>query len=397
MTSRSLTFDPIVLAFVAGVTLGTAAPKLSKWFRSLNKLDQARARLYGIVGEGFTGALILTGDKLGLYEILYQTGPVTPESLARKTGWSERWLLEWLSQSAAAGICSYSPKTNEFHLKSEYARLLRDPMKSKDSVVGLFTVTNALQSRSSDAARAITTGIGVDYDHGDDIIVGMDRQMWNYFQNKFIDETILPIKIPSTGKSLTELLENGIAVADVGCGCGASTVAMARRFPKSRFYAYELSLRSLVAIEERAVSMKLDNVIVCDVSKRSVGDGPDACDGEQFGFVYAHDVLHDMTHPRDLIRDVKMRLSPDGCWIVVDDMCGNSTAENLKRPSAATLLGFSCLLCLASATTSKDGEGLGTMGLGKKLASKWMKQAGFAHCIPFLLPSLPENQGFLIA
>mmetsp|Transcript_11685 Transcript_11685/g.22391 ORF Transcript_11685/g.22391 Transcript_11685/m.22391 type:complete len:398 (+) Transcript_11685:68-1261(+) len=397
MTSRSLTCSPTVLAFVAGVTLGVGAAKLSKLIRSPNKLDRARKRLYGIVGEGFTGALILTGDKLGLYEILYQTGSTTADSLARRTGWSERWLLEWLSQSAAAGICSYSPKTNEFHLKSEYASLLRDPMKSKDSVVGLFTVTNALQSRSSDTAQAIMTGIGVEYDHGDDIIVGMDRQNWNYFQNKFIDEILLPTKIPSTGKPLAELLEKGSAVADVGCGCGASTVAMARRFPKSRFYAYELSRRSLAAIEKRLAVMKLNNIVVCDVSKRSVGDGPDVCDGEQFGFVYAHDVLHDMTHPRELIKDVKKRLSPDGCWIAIDGICGNSTAENLRRSHATTSFGFSCLLCLASATSSKDGEGLGTMGLSKALTSKWMKDAGFTHCIPFLPPSLPENQGYLIA
>lgn len=386
------------MAFAAGVTLGAVASKSStKWLRSFNKLDQARERLYRIVGEGFTGALILTGDKLGLYEILYQTGPTTAESLARRTGWSERWLLEWMSQMSAVGICSYSPTTNEFHLKSEYASLLRDPMKSNDSVVGLFTVTNTLQSRSSQTAEAIMTGIGVDYDHGEDVIVGMDRQNWNYFQNQFIDETIVPAKIPSTGRPLTELLECGIAVADVGCGCGASTVAMARRFPESRFYAYELSRNSLATLEARIVSMKLNNIIVCDASKRSIGDGPDVCDGEHFGFVYAHDVLHDMTHPRDLIKGVKKRLSPDGCWIVVDIICGDSTAENLRMSTATTSLGFSCLLCLSSSTSSKDGEGLGTMGFGKNLANQWMKDAGFTYCITFLLPSLPENQGFLIA
>ena len=262
--------------------------------------------------------------------------------------------------------------------------------------MGVFTVSSALQTRASATARAITTGIGVDYDHrGDDLIVGIDRKNWNYFQYKFIDEVIAPIKIPSTGRSLIELLEQGTAVADIGCGCGASTVAMALRFPKSRFYAYELSDISLAAIQKRVDVMKIKNIVVCDIRKRGVGQGPDG-PATKFGFAHTHDVLHDMTQPRDLIKDVKKVLASDGCWVVVDVKCGNSTAENLRMSSARVGMGFSCLLCLSSATSQPGGEGLGTMGLSKKLAAKWMHEAGFQHCNPFSIPSLPDNQGYVI-
>jgi SAM-dependent methyltransferase len=170
---------------------------------------------------------------------------------------------------------------------------------------------------------------------------------------------------------------------------------MAVKFPKSRFYAYEISPRSLDVIRKRVKDFDLKNLIVCDVTQRGVGDGPDAPHTD-FGFVYAHDVLHDMTTPRALIADVKKRLAPGGCWIIVDVVCGGSTAENLRMSSAPTKLGFSCLLCLSSAMSTADGEGLGTMGFSIGLAQQWMKEAGFAHCVPIKFPSLPDNQGFLV-
>lgn len=403
--SPSVVVVVVVLgAFAAGVALGVSAVGVTRLRRRRRRDDAAvspeeraaRARLWRIVGESFTGALIVTGDELDLYEILHDAGPVTPAALANDTGWSERWLLEWLSQMTAAGICAYREQTNEFRLKTEYAKLLRDPDKSRDSLVGLFAMSNALQTRTGATAQAIKTGIGVDYDFGEDVITAMDRKNRNYFEYKFFDEILDGTRIPSTGRSLVESLEEGIAVADIGCGCGASTIAMARRFPKSRFHAYEISPRSLALLKRRVTAMGLDdgNIRVCDVSDTSVADGPD--DREQFDFVYTHDVLHDMPYPRELIRQVRRSLSATGCWIIVDVKCGKNTAENLRIPSALISMGSSCLLCLASATSLCDGEGLGTLGFHKELARKWMNEAGFHHCIPFAIPSLPDNQGFLV-
>jgi hypothetical protein len=209
---------PVTLAFAAGLSVGLALVQLAARFRRPDKINAARGRLWNIVGESFSGALILTGDQLDLYELLFQAGPITALVLAKKTGWSERFLLEWLSQSAAAGILTYNETSDEFAIKEEYAQLLRDPSKAEESMVGLFTMSNALVGRASALTKAIQTGVGVDYDFGDDVTGGIDRKNWNYFHNKFSDEVLAKTTIPSTGRSLLAMLEEGIAVADVGCG-----------------------------------------------------------------------------------------------------------------------------------------------------------------------------------
>ena len=247
--------------------------------------------------------------------------------------------------------------------------------------------------------QAIQKGRGVGYDFGEeDVCVAIDRKNGNFFRNHLVDAVLATIVVPKTGRSLINLLDAGIHVADVGCGCGTSTIAMAKRFPKSTFYAFESSPRSLFLIEQNVQQAKLTNVVVCDVAKRTVGDGPDVTNPKsRFGFVYAHDVLHDMTQPQELIADVQDRLSPEGCWVIVDIDCSESATDNLKRKNAATLYGFSCLLCLSMATSEAGGKGLGTCGFSPTLAKKWTEKAGFSYFSKFDVAMLPYNACYLVA
>ena len=103
---------------------------------------------------------------------------------------------------------------------------------------------------------------------------GIDRKNCNFFRNKLIPETISKVKIPSTGRPLQELLQSGINIAEIGCGKGASTIAMAKAFPKSRIYAFEASARELDAMKKNVQNERLSNVTVCDGAKHSLADGP---------------------------------------------------------------------------------------------------------------------------
>jgi 2-polyprenyl-3-methyl-5-hydroxy-6-metoxy-1,4-benzoquinol methylase len=235
-----------------------------------------------------------------------------------------------------------------------------------------------------------------------------------------IDDVLPTIVIPQSTNHhrlfLIERLESGINVADIGCGYGASTISMAKNFPKSKFYAFESSESALNAIRHAVRQNQLDNVVVCDVSERTVADGPDTSsngnNNEQqlrqilssklsdtcFDFVYAHDVLHDMTNPRRLIQDVKKRLEPNhGCWFIVDINCKATIEENINQPKAAMLYAFSCLLCLSNSTSTPDGEGLGTCGFPPTLAKEWMMNAGFQHFEKIQVSALPYNACYLIA
>ncbi len=389
------------LAFAAGTAVGSIALHVYSRRRAINKgtsLEKARAHLWKIVEYSFTGALLYSGDKLHLYDTLTDAGPITAEELAKHTGFSERWLFEFFAQATAAGFCEYDTN-GKFKLKPEYSLLLQSPERSRDSLAGLMQALNALVSRANATAHSIQTGIGVDYDYHidshrgkDDVIQGIDRKNRNWFQNHLVKDVIERVTVPATNKHLVQVLERGANVADVGCGCGSSTIALATSFPNSHIFAYELSPESLRVMRERIQQLKLQNVTVCDVKERGMEEGP------EFDFVYAHDLLHDMTNPRALIRQVRQRLSETGCWVIVDVDCHGSLQDNLTKThsSAATFLGFSCLLCLASSTSEAGGEGLGTLGFHKELAQKWMKEAGFAHFETMTIKSLPTNSCFIV-
>jgi hypothetical protein len=49
------------------------------------------------VGALLSGAMVVIGDKLGLYRAMAGTGSVTSGELAARTGTAERYIREWLS------------------------------------------------------------------------------------------------------------------------------------------------------------------------------------------------------------------------------------------------------------------------------------------------------------
>ena len=430
---RSFSISTLI-AFVAGTVAGAFLVSRRQQSRRPRRHDcTAEEHLWQIVAHSFTAALLNVGDKLRIYDVLWKKGPMTAQQLAASSSssshnrWSERFVKEFLCQMTAAGICRYSEHNQTFSLPVEYAELLcsqRDDetVFSKLSIAGMFPYLLALLKRSEAVVvRGIETGIGVDYDWTNDIdgdntrssnnnnnsegIIQreMDRKNRPWYEAHLLKEIIETILVPSYEKSkrsLVDLLEQGVNAAYVGCGSGASTLVLARRFPKSHFYAFESSQKAIEILNERIRTEKVTNVTVCNANEWTVGDGPHPGQDNKsnmFSFVYSHDVLHDMTHPRELIRDVRKRLEPDGCWVIVDVECYECLSRNLQRPDAEQLYGFSCLLCLPCSTTTPDGEGLGTLGLTASLLYKWTSEAGFAQFEQHTIPSAPLNTCFVVA
>lgn len=386
----------LAFAFAAGAAVGSIA---LAYFTASKKEDaglKAEKHLTKIVEYSFTGGLIRIGDELKLYDTLWESGPSTAAELAQKMDCSERWLMEILSQATAAGICVYF--FGKFCLKPEYAHLLRDPNKSKRSMQGIFQVIPSLLMRTEGIVNAVKTGIGFDYDFGQDVTSAIDRKNYNWFQNNMLDDVLCRVIAPRTSRSLVDMLEEGITVADIGCGFGSSTVAMAKRFPNSKFYAYEASQRSILKMQERFEEEKLDNVTAYNAANRSIGEGPPGGNGK-FDFVYAHDVVHDMTQPRQALKEIKKVLSPDGVLVIIDVKCSDSLKDNIGREDAALLFGYSCLLCLPCGCSSKSGDGaaLGTCGFPEKLARKWSKEDGFEFFQTMEIESLPANSCYIVA
>src|SRR4029078_9689043 len=91
------------------------------------KLEAFVFRAVDEVGATLNAALVVMGDKLGLYKALAGAGPLTPTELAERTGQAERYVREWLNQQAAGGYVEYDPETGRYTLPPEQTIALADP------------------------------------------------------------------------------------------------------------------------------------------------------------------------------------------------------------------------------------------------------------------------------
>src|SRR5213079_689841 len=90
------------------------------------KLDAFMGKMLGDMGAAASAALVLIGDKLGLYKALAAGGPVTPTALAQKTKTTERYVREWLAAQAAAGYVEYHATAGTYSMTPEQATALAD-------------------------------------------------------------------------------------------------------------------------------------------------------------------------------------------------------------------------------------------------------------------------------
>src|SRR4051812_4784698 len=80
------------------------------------KLEQFVFRAVDEVGATLNAALVVMGDRLGLYRALAGAGALTPVELARRSGVTERYVREWLNQQAAGGYVEYDPGAGTYTL-----------------------------------------------------------------------------------------------------------------------------------------------------------------------------------------------------------------------------------------------------------------------------------------
>lgn len=139
------------------------------------KLDALVGRMVGELGASVTGATVLLGDQLGIYKAMADGVSVTPESLARKTGYKERYLREWLSAQAAAEYIDYNDEDGTFSLSPEQAMAFADE-DSPAFFGGAFEIMQSIWLDEPKIAEAFRTGAGVGWhDHSQCLFRGTER------------------------------------------------------------------------------------------------------------------------------------------------------------------------------------------------------------------------------
>jgi SAM-dependent methyltransferase len=316
------------------------------------------------VGATLNTALVVMGDKLGLYRALAGAGPLTPAELAERTATSERYVREWLNAQAAGGFVEYEADSGRYSLPPEQAVALTDE-SSPAYLPGFFQIALGSVIDSPRIAEAAKSGQGVGWhDHVHDVHEGCERFFRPGYNTHLLSEWLPALD------GVVEKLEAGASVADVGCGHGASTVLMAQAFPKSRFFGFDYHEDGIATARERAKDAGVDKTA-------SFAAEPAASySGQGYDLVTMFDCLHDMGDPAGAARHVRSTLAPDGTWMIVEPRAGDRVEENLN-PVGRAYYGFSTLLCTPSSLAQEVGLALGAQA-GEARIREVVLGAGFS-------------------
>jgi len=330
----------------------------------MDKLMQFVFKAVDEVGATLNTALVVIGDRLGLYRALAGAGPVTPAELAEKTGTAERYVREWLNQQAAGGYVEYEADSGRYSLPPEQTAALTDE-NSPAYLPGFFQIALGSVIDSPRIGEAAKTGEGVGWhDHVHDVHEGCERFFRPSYNTHLLTEWLPALD------GVVEKLHQGGTVADVGCGHGASTVLMAEAFPQSRFHGYDYYDGSIETATKRA-------------NKAGVGDRVEfrkasaaSYSGKGYDLVTMFDCLHDMGDPAGAARHVRSTLAPGGVWMIVEPRAGDRVEENLN-PVGRAYYGFSTLLCTPSSLAQEVGLALGAQA-GEARIREIVLGAGFS-------------------
>jgi SAM-dependent methyltransferase len=330
----------------------------------MDKLNAFIGQFVTDLGAAVNTGMVVIGEKLGLYKAL-ANGPMAPSELAAKTQTDERYLREWLSSQAAGGYVTYDAATNKFSLSPEQAFALATE-DSPAYLPGAFELALGSLAAVPRIAESFRTGAGMGWhEHDDGVFHGCEK----FFRPGYA-ANLVTSWIPAL-HGVKEKLETGARVADVGCGKGASTLLMARAFPKSRFFGFDYHDKSIEGARESARREGLADRVTFEVSKAKEFPGKD------YDFVAVFDCLHDMGDPVGAAAHVRQSLAEDGTWMIVEPFANDQLKDNLN-PVGRVYYSFSTLLCTPCSRSQEVGLCLGAQA-GETNIRNVVTSAGFSR------------------
>lgn len=329
------------------------------------KLNAFIGKMLDDIGAAATAALILIGDKMGLYRELAKGEPLTSAALAKRTDTAERYVREWLANQAASGYVEYDPATQRFSLPPEQAFMLADE-SSPLYVQGLFQIIQAMMADEPHIAQRFRTGKGFGWhEHDSRLFEGTER----FFRPGY-NANLVASWIPAL-EGVEAKLKKGAKVADVGCGLGASTIILAQAYPKSIFQGFDYHDGSIELARERAKAAGVTDRVSFEIA--GAKDFPPG----DYDLIAFFDCLHDMGDPVGAAKNVYNALAPEGTWMLVEPFANDKLEENLN-PVGRIFYAASTILCTPSSLAQEVGLALGAQA-GEARTRKVAQEACFTR------------------
>ena len=200
----------------------------------------------------FDLASIYLGQRLGLYAALRDQGPATSDELADRTGTDERYVREWLEQQAVTGLLiadddGAAARERRYELPPGHA----DPLVDVDSplyvaplgrqALGMLRPLPQLLARSGPRGRPVSGARR-----------GQARGHCRA-QPGDVHQQLGTDWLPAIADVHARLQSPG-GLADLGCGSGWSSIAIARAYPQAFVDGIDSDSASIAAARENAAA-----------------------------------------------------------------------------------------------------------------------------------------------
>lgn len=336
--------------------------------------------LIDVINKGSLSIMLSIGHRTKLFDILSAIPPSTIEEIASKSKLNERYIREWLGAMVTGKIIEYDSINNKFWLSKEKAQYLTRENNIYNFAASMQWIP-ILSQVEDEIVECFVKGGGVPYTSYNRFHEVMAEESYQTVVVGLIDY-ILPL-VPN----LIVDLGNGIKVLDIGCGKGKAVNLMAKHFPKSIFYGYDLAHEAINDAIKEANDMNNSNTFFKnqDILNLTFKD--------KFDLITAFDAIHDQPKPDLVLKNIYNSLSDKGIFLMQDILASTHLKDNISHLLGTFLYTISCLHCM-SVSLSQNGAGLGAMW-GKEKAVSMLKEAGFANVEVKTLPHDFQNYYYI--
>ena len=342
--------------------------------------DLADRMLAAVVGSLEIAAVAL-GHRLGWYACLDGSEPVTAAELAERAGTDARYTREWLEQQAVAGYLAVddgarAPDDRRYSLPDAHRAVLVDELDPAH-MMPLADATVAFVRflpRLAQVYRGTRTLSWTDL--GDDVRDAQAAANRPFLAGALVDE-VLPA-VPG----VDDALRAGGRVADIGCGYGWSTIAMAGRWPTARVDGFDVDLPSVERARQHAVDAGVAERVTV-----STDDVRQLEAAQAYDLVIAVECVHDVPDPVGMLDAMRRLVRPGGTVLVLDE----AVAEEFTAPGDEVdrlMYGYSLLCCLPDGRSHGPSAATGTV-MRPATFRRYAQDAGFAD-----VEVLPLDAGF---
>jgi ubiquinone/menaquinone biosynthesis C-methylase UbiE len=311
---------------------------------------------------------IYVGEQLGLYRALAENGPATSSELAARTGTAERYVREWLEHHAASDLLAVDdpraePLARRYWLAPEHIPVLAEPDNVRYEASAGVEIVRAGRWLPQ-LVEAFRTGNAPPPPPWEP--EGRAEPNRARFINLLGTEW-LPAIVDVDARLRAE---PPARVADVACGTGWSSIAMAQAYPKITVDGVDLDAYAISAARRNA-----ERAGVADRVTFAVTDAANIAGSGGYDLVTIFEALHDMSRPVEALNAVRQQLSEGGAVLVADGLvAAEFTVPASPRERAE--YGWSVVSCLPGAMGDPQTAGTGAV-MRPSVLRRYAHQAGF--------------------